>query len=354
MKTSNNNLSSVNRKNIRFWFVSNWERFQTLLVIIIFIFLASTPVYIKSPYYMGIIILATLYAYVGITWNIIAGFTGQLLMAHIIFLGVGAFTTIVLYNKFQISPWIGMFAGGIICACLGFVVSLLTLRYGLKSDYFSLFTIALMVTIKTIFLKWKLVGGAVGMWIRLSDPSAKDMIFLDKAPYLYIILTMLIIAYIIQYKIYNSKMGKYFVAIREDENAASSLGVNTAKYKTLAVVIGTALAGIGGGFYVMYVTFVSPTSIFELAINVEICVASPVIGGLGSLAGPILGAVIYKPMAELVRGLFSATRSGSSLIIYGSFLVLAILFMPRGIAGIIRSWFIRNQAHWLKKYSGGN
>jgi branched-chain amino acid transport system permease protein len=163
------------------------------------------------------------------------------------------------------------------------------------------------------------------------------MIFHDKEPYLYISLALAVFGVIIQYLIYRSKMGKYFMAIREDESAAAALGVNTSLYKTLAVVIGAALAGVGGGFYAMYVTFVEPPQVFDLGLNVEIIMAGPIIGGLGSLAGPVLGALVNKPLAVLIRGFLSAERSGSSLIVYGSFLILAIIFMPRGLAGVLHT-----------------
>jgi branched-chain amino acid transport system permease protein len=238
-------------------------------------------------------------------------------------------------------------------ALLGIVVAFITLRYGLKADYFALFTIALMVALRTLFLKWDFVGGAIGMGLSLSDATWQRMIFKDKEPYLYIALVLAVLGVIIQYFIYRSKMGKYFIAIREDEAAASALGVNTSRYKMLAVVIGAALAGIGGGFYVMYVTFVEPPQVFDLGLNVEIVMAAPIIGGLGSLAGPILGAVLNKPLVELIRGFLSAERSGTTLIVYGSFLILAIIFMPRGIAGVFHTLH-QKILHRAGKSEGGS
>lgn len=321
--------------------LADWDRTQMVMCFILLGLIALSPLVIGSPYYMGIIILATLYAFIGISWNIVAGFTGQLLIAHISFVAIGAFTTVTLLNRLSIPPWIGMLIGGVLAAVLGLAIALITLRYGLKMDYFALFTIALMVAMRTLFLKWDLIGGAVGQWVRLSDPSPLKMIFPTKEPYLYIALALATLGLIIQYRIYRSKMGKYFVAIREDEHAAAALGVNTSRYKTLAVVIGAALAGIGGGFYVMYVTFVDPTQVFNLSMNVEIVVAGPIIGGLGSLAGPVFGALLNKPIAELVRGLLAAERSGISLIVYGLFLVLSILFMPRGLTGVFHTLYLK-------------
>ena len=332
-------MSSLQRW-LRMVFV-DWERAQLAISMVILVLLAITPLFIRSPYYMGIVILTVLYAYIGISWNIVAGFAGQLLIAHIIFVAFGAYTTIVLNNTFGISPWIGLPIAGLVAAMLGAVVAFITLRYGLKADYFALFTIALMVALKTLFLKWDFVGGAVGMGLRLNEPSFAKMIFPNKEPYLYIALGLAFLGLVVQFLIYRSKMGKYFFAIREDESAAAALGVNTSLYKTYALLISSAMAGIGGGFYVMYVTFVEPPQVFDLALNVELVMAGPIIGGLGSLLGPLLGALINKPLAELIRGYLSVTRSGSSLIVYGLFLILAVLFMPRGVSGVIHTAYLK-------------
>ena len=330
----------------------DWDRTQLLISAIILILIALSPLVVKSPYYMGIIILTTLYIFIGISWNIVAGFTGQLLIAHIIFLGFGAYTTIVLYNTYGISPWLGIPIGGVVAALTGVVMAFITLRYGLKVDYFALFTIALLVALRTLFLKWDFVGGAIGMWFRLNDPSFDKMIFETKEPYLYIALGLVVIGLLVQYRIYRSKMGKYFMAIREDEDAAAALGVNTSRYKMMSVVIGAALAGVGGGFYVVYVTFIEPPQVFNLGLNVEMVMAGPIIGGLGSLAGPVLGGVLNKPFAELIRGFLSAERSGTSLIVYGSFLIIAIMFMPRGVAGLLHKPFEKLRQRILKSDDG--
>jgi len=336
--------TGVNRLPARNWvreILVDWDKTQLALSLVIVGLLALSPLIIRSPYYLGIVILTVLYAYIGISWNIVAGFAGQLLIAHIIFVAIGAYTTVVLVNRFGISPWIGIPVAGLVAAMLGLIIAFITLRYGLKADYFALFTIALMVALRTLFLKWDFVGGSVGMGLRLNNPSLDKMIFADKEPYLYIGLMILLLGIIVQYRVYRSKMGKYFVAIREDESAAAALGVNTSRYKTLALLIGATMAGIGGGFYVMYVTFVEPPQVFDLGLNVELVLAAPIIGGLGSLSGPLLGALINKPLAELVRGLLASGKSGTSLIVYGSFLVLAILFMPRGVTGLIHKPYLK-------------
>lgn len=314
----------------------DWDKTQIALSVIVLALIALSPFFIKSPYYLGILIATTLYMFIGISWNIVAGFTGQMLIAHISFVAIGAYTTIVLYKTFGVTPWLGIFLSAITAGLLGFTMALITLRYGLKADYFALFTIASMVALKTLFLKWKFVGGALGMGLSLSNPTFGSMIFREKEPYLYIVIGLTLIGIFVQYAIYRSKLGKYFMSIREDESAAAALGVNTTLFKTLSLVIGSAMAGIGGGFYVMYITYVEPPQVFDLGVNVEIVLTGPIIGGLGSLAGPIFGALINKPLAEILRGAMAHGRGGAHLIVYGSFLILAIMFMPRGIVGVMQ------------------
>ncbi|KAA3660267.1 MAG: branched-chain amino acid ABC transporter permease [Chloroflexi bacterium] len=340
MKT-NTKTSTASLQNWLRPILLDWDRTQLLVSFIVLGLIALSPLVVKSPYYMGIIILTTLYIFTGISWNIVAGFSGQLLIAHISFLAFGAYTTLVLFNTYGITPWIGIFAGGIVAGLLGRVVAFITLRYGLKMDYFALFTIALMVALKTLFLKWKFVGAAVGIGLSLSDPSFGKMIFDSKVPYLYIALGLTVMGILVQYRIYHSKMGKYFLAIREDEDAAAALGVDTSLYNTLALVIGAAMAGVGGGFYAMYVTFIEPPQVFDLGLNVEIIMAAPIIGGLGSLAGPVLGGILNKPLAEFIRGLLSGGRSGTTLIVYGSFLILAILLLPDGVTGVLHKFYLK-------------
>ena len=344
MSTSTNVSAKTSSNTLRSWLkriLFDWDRVQLVFCLLLVGLLALMPLFVRSPYYLGIMILATIYVFIGSSWNIVAGFSGQLLIAQIIFLAIGAYTTIILLNRYNISPWVGIPIAGIISALCGVLVAFITLRYGLKMDYFALFTIALMVALRTLFLKWDFVGGAVGMWVSLSNPSWDRMVFATKEPYLYISLGLVVIGLMIEYRIYRSKMGKYFLAIREDDDAAAALGVNISLYRTLAVVIGAAMAGVGGGFYVMYVTFIEPPQVFNLGLNVEIVMAGPIIGGLGSIAGPVLGALLNKPFVELIRGLLAEGRSGTTLIVYGSFLIIAILFMPHGLAGIFKNVYLK-------------
>jgi branched-chain amino acid transport system permease protein len=322
------------KKNWFFNLFLDWDKTQLAGSFLLIFLIGLSPLFITSPYYLGIVILTVIYAYIGLAWNIVGGFAGQLLIGHISFFAFGAYTTIALLNHFAISPWIGIPAAMIPAGLLGAFIALLTLRYGLKMDYFALFTLALMVILGIIISRIPFLGGAVGMWIPFRGESFVMMSFVSRVPYLYIALFLLTIGVIIHFLIYRSKIGKYLIAIREDEAAAASLGVNISFYKTTAVVLTAALAGMGGGFYVVYTAFVEPPLVFGLPFNVELLVA-PIIGGKGTIIGPILGAILNKPVVELVRGWFAAERAGLTLIIYGSLLMFFVLFLPNGVAGLI-------------------
>jgi branched-chain amino acid transport system permease protein len=330
----------------------DWDKTQLAASFLIIFLIGLSPLLVESPYYMGIIVLTVLYAYIGLAWNIVGGFAGQLLIGHISFFAFGAYTTIALLNHFNISPWIGIPAAMIPAGLLGALIAFLTLRYGLKLDYFALFTLALMVVLGIIFSKIPFLGGAIGMWIPFRGESFTQMAFVSKVPYLYISLLLLIIGVVVHYWVYRSKLGKYMVAIREDEAAAAALGVNVGRYKTIAVVLTAALSGMGGGFYVVYTTFVEPPLVFGMPFNVELLVA-PIIGGRGTIIGPILGALLNKPVVELFRGWFAAERAGTTLIIYGSFLMFFMLFLPRGVAGLLEKPYRKLRTRLLGKSEDG-
>ena len=339
---------TVRRSNWLRSILLDWDKTQLALSFLIILLIGLSPLFIDSPYLLGIVILTVLYAYVGLAWNIVGGFAGQLLIGHISFFAFGAYTTIALLNHYQISPWIGIPAAMIPAALLGAFIALTTLRYGLKLDYFALFTLALMVVLGIVFSKIPFLGGAIGMWIPFRGESWAMMSFVSKVPYLYIALLLLAIGVVVHYAVYRSKLGKYMIAIREDEAAAAALGVNISKYKTIALCLTAALSGMGGGFYVVYTTFVEPPLVFGLPFNVELLVA-PIIGGRGTIVGPILGALLNKPVVEMVRGAFSAERAGTTLIIYGSLLMFFMLFLPRGVTGLLEKPHQKLRSYLLRK-----
>lgn len=331
--------TSQKKRNFKQWII-DWNNFQLVFGLLIVVIIALTPLFVDRIYHKNIIILTTLYAFIAIAWNIVGGYAGLFLIGLVPFFGVGAYTTVMLLTHLEVTPWIGIFLAAIPAMALGYIVAFLTMRYGLKLDYFGLFTLAVMASLALIISKWELAGGALGMSIPFTRESFVMMTFRDKEPYLYIVLGLLLMGLLINYFIARSKLGQYLVAIREDESAAQALGVNITKFKIIAMVISAGLLGIGGGFYVMFTAFVEPPVIFGLTFNFELLVA-PIIGGRGTIIGPILGAILNKPTVELVRGAFAVTRAGTNLIVYGVLLIVFILFLPRGVVGLFEKPFQR-------------
>lgn len=332
-----------------FWkVVLDWNNIQLAVGLLLILATALAPALIKSDYYMSIVIITILYAYVGLAWNIVGGYAGLLMFGFIPFFGLGAYTTVVLLNSFMISPWAGILIGMIPAVLLALLTSFLTLRYGLKDDYFLFFTSAVMVVMALVFSKIEIAGGAIGISISFVKSSFERMVFIEKQPYLYISLGLLFIGLVVNFLIARSKLGRYMVAIRESEDGAKALGVNVTRYKTYSLVIAAALNALGGGFYMVYTTFIDPPLVFGGPFNFELLIA-PIIGGRGTVLGPILGAILNKPFVELIRGYFSISRAGTTLMIYGLFLMIFILFLPRGVIGLIEPPYRRFRQRMLVK-----
>ncbi len=328
--------------------ILDWNNIQFAVGLILILATLLAPTAIKSDYYLSIVIATILYAYVGLSWNIVGGYAGLLMFGFIPFFGLGAYTTVILLNSFMISPWVGILIGMVPAVLLALLTSFLTLRYGLKDDYFLFFTSAVMVVMALIFSKIEIAGGAVGISISFVKSSLEKMVFIEKEPYLYIALGLLFIGLLVNFLVARSKLGRYMVAIRESEDGAKALGVNVTRYKTYSLVIAAMLNALGGGFYMVYTTFIDPPLVFGSSFNFELLIA-PIIGGRGTVLGPILGAILNKPFVELIRGFFSVSRAGTTLMIYGVFLMIFILFLPRGVIGLLEPPYRRFRQKMLAK-----
>ena len=316
--------------------LNGWSRVEAFAIIAILITLAIAPIFISSPFYLNMIVMTILYAYIASCWNILGGFAGQLFIGGgVIFFGIGAYTSTILLVKYGISPWLGMLAAALVCSIFAFLLAKLTLRYSLRGDYLALFSIALTQVLALIIINIDWMGGSYGFNLPLSDNSLVLMTWADKRPYIYLGLAMLAIILFISFYLQRTKIGKYWVAIRENDVAAEALGVNTARYKTIAMVICGGMGGMGGTLYAQYTTFIDPTLVFGFALNFEFLL--PVlIGGKGTVLGPLLGAAMLKPLSEITRSTFGNAQAGLYLMIYGSLLIVTILYLPNGIVGTAR------------------
>ncbi len=295
---------------------------------------------VLGSYAITVFIFIFFYAFLGQAWNIIGGYAGQLSVGHAAFVGLGAYTSAMLSIHAGLTPWIGMLVGGVVSAALGAVIGYLGFRFGLRGFYFVLLTVAFAEIFRIIALNTDWVGGAQGLYITFTgDP--RQFQFQDNRVYYYVSLGLMLLATGVVAWIERHRFGAYLVAIREDENACEALGVDTFRYKMLAIVVSAFLTGIGGTFYAFYLFSLQPNSVFGIPLSVEI-VIRPIVGGSGTILGPILGSFILSPLAELSRTYFSQGGwTGMHLIVYGALLIGVVLFLPQGAYPALRRLVLR-------------
>jgi len=291
------------------------------------------PLVVTSPTLMQIFILIILYAYFTSTWNFVGGFAGVLPLGHSAFIGIGAYTSTVLFQTFGISPWLGMIVGGILAAMMGVIIGLPTLK--LRGAYFALATIAVGEGVRVLVENVKQVGplminGPSGISIKLAESSFSAFQFDSKLPYYYIILTMLLIVLLLTYFMMNSKIGYYLAAGGEEPEAAEALGIKVSRYRLIAMAISCFLAGLGGTFYAQLMLYIYPKSILGLDLSFEIAFIA-LIGGRGTILGPVLGALLLRPVSELTRIYFGSMLPGLHLVIFGFILIIVMRYYPKGL-----------------------
>ncbi len=284
---------------------------------------------VLGSYAITVFIFIFFYAYLGQAWNIVGGYAGQLSAGHSAFVGVGAYTAAILSLQAGLTPWLGMFVGGALSALLGAVIGFLGFRFGLRGFYFVLLTVAFAEICRIVALNTDAIGGALGLYITFTG-NPRQFQFQDNRVYYYVALALMLAATGIAALIERRRFGAYLAAIRQDEEACEALGVDTFRCKMLAMVVSSFLTGIGGTFYAYYLFSLQPNSVFGIPLSVEI-IMRPIVGGAGTVLGPVLGSFILSPLAELARIYFAqGGLSGLHLIVYGMVLVAVVLFIPEG------------------------
>lgn len=295
---------------------------RRLFLPLLMLLLAAAPLLFQARYVQHVLILVLLYVTLGSAWNILGGFAGQLSLGHAAFFGIGAYTAAIIASRGWMSPWWALVLGPAVALPVALIVGWICFR--LRGPYFTLATIAVGEVMRLVALNWReLTGGAVGIVIKPSVFGGTS-----KVPYYYIILLISIATVALSYAISRRKLGYFLMAIREDQETAESIGIDTTTYKLKALALSAGVTALAGAFYANYFLFVDPAIVLPLALSVEI-VLMAIIGGIGTVAGPVLGAVLLKLSSEIFRNYFQ----DASLLIYGGLLILVILFMPGGLIG---------------------
>ena len=294
--------------------------------------LASVPLFVSSNVVLNFLIVALLIALVGQGWNVLGGYGGQYSFGHSAFFGTGAYVTAILQVRYGANAWVGFALGIAGGALVGAAIGALAFRSGLKGSYFALVTLAFAEVLRIVASVAPITGAGVGTLIAL-DLRPEALQFQSRAPFYWIMLALVAISLVLVRMIEQSRFGAWLVAVRENEDAARALGVDVTRVKLAAMTVSAAITAAGGCFYAQYFLFVDAGIAYGPWISVEALLA-PIIGGIGTVFGPLLGALVVKTVGELTK-LVTGDAPGLDLVIYGSVLILVVAFAPRGIAGLL-------------------
>jgi branched-chain amino acid transport system permease protein len=297
-----------------------------LLLLVVF------PLAVSNPYVLHLLIMSFLWVLLGQSWNLLGGYTGQISYGHAAFFGVGAYTTAILV-KSGLSPaaaWSGLLLGGLAAALVASLIGWICFR--LRGPYFSLSVLALAEVLRLVAVNWKqLTNGAEGI---LYIPA-----FTSKTYYYWIIFALAAAGFLVIRLVMRSKLGFYFLSIREDQDCAESLGIDTTKYKLYSLLISAFFTGVAGSFYMNYMGFIDPGIVFSIADISIMMILVTMLGGAATAWGPVVGAVIYILVSELFRVWVKAGH----LLFFGILIIVIIIYFPHGIVGTLNQWRLQRQ-----------
>jgi branched-chain amino acid transport system permease protein len=310
---------------------------STLIALGLLALFAVFPLLVGSDYYRHILIIALMWVVIGSSWNLLAGYTGQISFGHAIFFGVGAYSAGICTTKLGISAWWGMILGGPMAMLSGLLLGWICFR--LRGSYFNLATLAIAEVFRLVAIYWRdFTEGMQGILIITT--------FRSKLPYYFLALGLAALCVFSISRIMKSKWGFYFVAIREDQDAAEALGISSFRYKSLSLMVSSFFTGLAGAFYMNYMGFIDPEVVFSLYFISIMAILVAIIGGAGTVMGPPVGAFVMVLLQELFRSSFFGYApkwvSNSHALAFGLLVILAIRFMANGVAGdfprILNSW----------------
>ena len=283
-----------------------------------------------GPYFQTVMISLFFWAYVGIAWNICGGYAGQISLGHAAFLGTGMYVSGVLYVYLGVSPWISILIGAFFSLAFALITGYLSFQFGIRGPYFILVSLAFAEIIRVVFVNITSIGGSQGLPIPLDEPSFWMFQFVEKAPFYYIFFILMLLGLFVNWQIVKRKLGYCLIAIRENEDSATTLGVNPLKYKIIALAISGVMTSVGGTVWAQYLMYTEPGYAFGVGTSIEIAIR-PIIGGMGTLFGPVVGSIFMAPLGEIIRLFIGGGKSGVQLLIYGIILIVVVLLSPNGL-----------------------
>ena len=305
----------------------------TGVIVLALLALIALPFFTKNEFYLDLIVMIFFWATLAGAWNILGGFAGQISLGHTAYFGIGAYTSTLLYLNFSLSPWIGMLAGVGLSILVALVVGYPCFR--LSSHFFALATIAFAEVLRMLSAYWRgLTKGGLGLLVPFK-PGFEYFMFNNKLAYAYIALAFMLLMIFVTWAIKRSRFGFYLISLREDQDGAESLGVNTHRCKTVALIISVVFTSVMGTFYAQYFQFIDPEICFSISLSIQLALLS-IIGGLGTLLGPVMGAFLLTPIDVLLRGWLGGVFAGLNMIVYGAILIVAVMYFPIGVGGWLK------------------
>jgi len=310
------------------------ERRAAILLALLVVVLVALP-WVAGSYVLSVATLILFFAFTGQAWNVMMGFAGQLSLGHSLYVGLGAYAAAGLFFHYGIGPWAGIWLAIAVCVAAGAVIGFLAFRFGISGVYFALLTIAFAEFTRIGFDHLQWLGGPGGLFIKVEQRESWDLLNLRGTPrmFYYVMLALTAAAFALCAWLLRSRAGYYWQAIRENEEAAQALGINTFRWKMLAVVISAAMTALSGVFFAFYYNNLFPEQIFHISRSIEI-ILGPIIGGLGTLFGPILGAAVLTILADGITELMALAGleiPGVKQVFYGLCLLGVVMFLPHGI-----------------------
>jgi branched-chain amino acid transport system permease protein len=302
----------------------------------------ALPALVANASQLNYAILVLMIAQAGVAWNILGGYAGQVSLGHAAFYGIGAYTSTKLLIVFGLSPWLGMLAGGVVAVLFALVIGWPCFR--LKGHYFAMATIAIAEILKIVVTNQDWLGGAVGLTLPMAESGWWGFVFnKSRVPYYYIVLGLLLLTLGVSWLIGRSFLGYYFRAIKDEPDAARSVGIDLTRYKLIAIAASSFLTALGGTFYAQKELYIDPGSTMATSLSIKIALVA-ILGGVGTLSGPVVGALILTAIEESTRAMFGGTGRGTDLIIYALLIIGIAVFYPSGVVG----WWRDLEKRWLE------
>lgn len=327
-----------------------WGR-HLVVIAVLAVALVPVPLFLPAAQ-QSVAVRVLIFAVMAIGWNVMSGFGGMFSFGHAAYFGLGAYVSVWLLVEREVSPWIGMVAGAIVAALFAALIGFLALRYKLKGAYFALSTFAFAEMLRLLATNSDLVNRAVGYNVPLRDPSLWWMQFEPGASeYFWIALALTVAALAVSVLFLRSKLGRFTIAVRDDEEAAAALGVPVLRTKLLTIALSAAITSVAGTFYVQYYFFVDPDVAFGPDVSIQ-AILPAVIGGVATIWGPVIGALVLGPLSDLTATLlrnppaaleFLQGRAGLDVIVYAILLIVIVLLLPQGVYGALRDRFERRR-----------